>query len=215
MKNLTKGILAGEHGKECGCGFLVSTLVEGVNDDEGRGWHCLKWTNDEFFHLGTKCLPSNPRVCPQDLDQLLSKQGVPICKLKGECWEDRLKVTPVLKISREKETCTKFPLREGNLGKCLGDCQLSGPHKAVEPKHALALLIGPPTNLRAVRGHPFSFPSGSPACFQSDVRPQRCGVCHSEGSVPCLPVHKLLHMVGQHGSRAHNESAAPLIDILL
>jgi hypothetical protein len=61
--------------------------------------------------------------------------------LERDRWEDGLKVTPALKISRTKETCAKFPVRETNLGKHLGDGQLSGPRKAIKPEHMVVLFV--------------------------------------------------------------------------
>ena len=101
----------------------------------------FEWTNDHFLQLGTKGLMPNPRIGLQDLDQLLSKQGVSICKLERKCWKDSLNIAPVLEISRTKETRAKFPICERDLGKRLGNGRLPGPREAIEPEYALGLLV--------------------------------------------------------------------------
>ena len=133
--------IAGEHRKNRRGGFFIFTLVEGIDDDEGWNADGLKWTNNDLLHLGNQRVPSNSRVGPQDLQQLLLKLRIPIGELKCKCWQDRLNVTPVLEISQAEEACPKFSLRKGDLRERLGDCRLSGPRKAVEPENPLALLI--------------------------------------------------------------------------
>jgi len=102
-EELDKGNLvhiAGEHGEKCGCRFLilVLALVKGVDDDESLDLCRLERFDNESLHLRTEDLPSDIRVCPQDLEQLLSEWWMPIGKLEGECREDHLNVAPVLEI---------------------------------------------------------------------------------------------------------------------
>jgi len=61
--------------------------------------------------------------------------------LERERWEDHLEVTPVLEISRAKETRAKLSIREANLGERLGDGRLSGPCKAIQPEYAVVLFV--------------------------------------------------------------------------
>ena len=63
----------------------------------------------------------NPRVGPQDWEQLFLKQCVPICKSESKGWKDCLKVAPVFKVSGAEETCTKLSLCKGNYHKFLGN----------------------------------------------------------------------------------------------
>jgi len=133
--------VAGQHREKRRRRFLVSALVEGVDDDECWNLHRLERTDNELFHLRTDLFSSNSRVGPQDLEQRLSKRRVPICELKSERWEDPFNVIPVLEVPRAKETCSELPLRERDLGERLGDGRLSGPREAVEPENALALLV--------------------------------------------------------------------------
>ena len=62
-------------------------------------------------------------------------------ELEGECREDDMKITPILKISGTKETCTQFPVREAGFRNCLRNCRLSGSCKSVEPEDASVPLI--------------------------------------------------------------------------
>jgi hypothetical protein len=75
--------VAGENGEKCRCWFLISALIQSINDDEG--WICVSWNgpNNEFLHLRAKGLPPDVRVCRQDRKQLLSKAWVPASKLEG------------------------------------------------------------------------------------------------------------------------------------
>ena len=117
----------GENGKNSGRRLFVLTLIEGVDDDEGRNARSFERTNDDLLHLGTERLPSDSRIGPQDLQQFFSKLRILICELECECWEDRLNVAPVLEISRAKEAGTKLSLRERDLGERLGERQLPVP----------------------------------------------------------------------------------------
>jgi len=50
---------AGKHGEKRGCRFLVSTLVQGVDNDEGAGLRRPEWPDDEFLHSRTEGLLSD------------------------------------------------------------------------------------------------------------------------------------------------------------
>jgi len=80
---------------------------------------------------------SDIRVCLQDLEQLLSEKRILIGKLESECWEDRLKIAPVLEVSRAEEARPEFSVRKARLGKRLGDGRFPGPGQAVQPEHPL------------------------------------------------------------------------------
>ena len=92
--------VAGEYGKKRRGRFfiLVLALVKGVDNDEGLDLRRLERFNNKFLHLGTEDLPSDIRVCPQNLKQLLSERWVPMGELEGERREDHLKIAPVLEI---------------------------------------------------------------------------------------------------------------------
>jgi hypothetical protein len=91
--------ITGEHREDGRCRFFILALIKGINDDEGWNGGSTEWANDDILQLGTKGLMSNSRVGPQDLEQLLSEQGIPICKLECKCWENPLNIASVLKIS--------------------------------------------------------------------------------------------------------------------
>jgi len=67
-----------------------------------------------------------------------------VSELEGEGGEDGPKIAPVVEISGTEEARPEFPVRKADLRKRLGDGRLSGPCEAVEPKHALVLLIVQP-----------------------------------------------------------------------
>ena len=50
---------AGKHGEKRRCRFLVSTLVQGVDNDEGAGLRRPEWPDDEFLHSRTEGLLSD------------------------------------------------------------------------------------------------------------------------------------------------------------
>jgi hypothetical protein len=96
-------------------------LVKGVDNNEGLNLRRLERSNNEFLHLRTKDLPSDIRICPQDLKQLLSERWIPVGELEGECREDHLKIAPVLEIPRAEKAGPELSVREARLGECLGD----------------------------------------------------------------------------------------------
>ena len=53
-------------------------------------------------------------------------------ELEGECWEDHLKISAVLKVSRAEETGPEPSIRER-----LGNGVFSGPSEAVQPEDTL------------------------------------------------------------------------------
>ena len=133
--------IAREHGKDGRCGLLVLALIKGVDDDEDGDLGCFERANYDFLQLGTKSLSCDIRTSLQNSEQLLSERRVSIRELKRERWEDRLKVTPVLEISRTKETRAKFPIRKAELGKCLGNGRLAGSSEPVQPEDTLISLV--------------------------------------------------------------------------
>ena len=91
--------VAGEHRRDGRGSLHALALVKGIDDDEGWNFGCFEWANNHFLHLGTKRLLANLRVHLQDSEQLLSKQGIPICELKRECREDQPNVASFLETS--------------------------------------------------------------------------------------------------------------------
>jgi hypothetical protein len=80
--------VAGKDGEKGGCGFLVLTLVQRVDDDEGYNSRLLERLNNELLHLGAKGLFPSIEARRQDGEQFLSKARISESKLEGEGGED-------------------------------------------------------------------------------------------------------------------------------
>ena len=91
--------------------------------------------------MGTKGLPFNTGVGPQDSDQLLSKREISVGKLKGESWKDRLEIASILEVSRAKEARAELSIREADFGERLGDGRLPCPRKTIQPEHVVVLFV--------------------------------------------------------------------------
>ena len=65
--------IAGEDRQDGRCRFLILALIKGINDDQSLDVDGFEWTNNGFLQLRAKRLPSNIRVCPQHLEQLLAE----------------------------------------------------------------------------------------------------------------------------------------------
>jgi len=118
MKSLTRGNLvniAGEDREKCRYRLLVSTLIKGINDDEGWSLHSMEWANNKFLHLRVKGFSSNIRACHQDWEQSLSEIMVLMSNLEGWGGQDGLEVAPILKIPWKKKACSKFPICKAHL----------------------------------------------------------------------------------------------------
>ena len=85
-----------KHREKCRGRFLISALIQSINDNEGVDFCCLERSNNKFLHLGTEGLLSNIRACLQDWKQLLL-----------ELWIGRLLLS--LKSHEQKKLAPSFP----------------------------------------------------------------------------------------------------------
>ena len=88
---------AGEDRQNGRCRFFILALIKSINNDKSWDVGGFKWVDNKFLHLGVE--GPNIRTCPQDLNQLFPELWILIGKLEGKCWEDHVKVAPVLKVS--------------------------------------------------------------------------------------------------------------------
>ena len=65
--------IAGEDRQDGRGRFFIFALIKSINDNQSWDLGGFKWTNNDFLHLRVKRLLSDVRVCPQDLEQLLSE----------------------------------------------------------------------------------------------------------------------------------------------
>ena len=56
-------------------------------------------TNNELFHLTAEGLLPDVGLCLQDLEQLVSEEGIIISKLGSKGWEDCLETAAIFKVS--------------------------------------------------------------------------------------------------------------------
>lgn len=65
--------IAGEHRTNCRGRFTILAFIKSTND-ESWNMSYFKQTSNFFLHPGTRSLLPDPRIGPQDLEQLLSKE---------------------------------------------------------------------------------------------------------------------------------------------
>ena len=112
----------GKYREKSQCWFIISALVQGINDNEHWDLCLLEYANNKCLHLKTKGFPSNVRVCRQHPEQLLSEAWVPVSELEGKGGGNCLEITPVLVVLRTEETHAEHSVCKADLCECLGNC---------------------------------------------------------------------------------------------
>jgi hypothetical protein len=155
-----------------------------------RVWNVgsFEWTNNEFLHLRTERLlsdiraPSRPGATPfgkGDTDRRAGRRV--LGRSSGDCSGPR-------EVSRAEEAGPEFPSAKVVSANVWAMVDFPVPARPFSQKTRWSR--SPVNQLQSPRGHPSSFPSGTPACSHNGNQRLRCDTSGQEGRGPLIPIHR-------------------------